>query len=146
MPKLFASFLLVFGVHAASPPIILGSSQKLGVTRATFSLSFSPASNLLPSPRGLYIFEICPFLSAPLPLPDARYLPERTTTVNCLTGLSIYVLSPLQSILHSAAKITIQNKNLVKFSTTPSLIKMFQILPITFKIITIIKWVKIQMK
>lgn len=96
MAKSFASFLLVFGVHTASPPIILGSSQTLGVTRATFPLSFTLVSNLLPSPRGLYIFEICPLLSAPLPLlPDARYLLERTTTVNCLTGLSIYVLSPL---------------------------------------------------
>lgn len=120
MAKSFASFLLVFGVHTASPPIILDSSQKLVVTRATFSLSFTPVSNLLSSPRGLYIFEICPLLSAPLPLPDARYLLERTTTVNCLTRLSICVLSPLQSILHSAAKITFQNKNMVKFSTHPS--------------------------
>lgn len=137
MAKSFASFLLVFGVHTALPQIILGSSQKRGVTRATFSLSFTLVSKLLPN---LYIFEICPLLSAPLPLPDERYLLERITawlvfqyTYSLHSNLFSIQQPKLKPSQIFKTKFPFKTKTWSNFPPTPPFIKMLHILPITFK-------------
>lgn len=123
------SFFLLLGLHTVAPPTIPQVQGPSAIQGSSHKLR-NHQSHLLPVLHPsyltcyqvwifpLYISEIYPLLSAPLSL--TTWLNVFTwQDSNRLTGLLIYVLSSLQSILSSAAQIIFQNKNLVKFPTQP---------------------------